>query len=813
MTDSPTETAPPAGAAPGTDFIRSIVLADRAAGKHGGRVHTRFPPEPNGYLHIGHAKSIHLNFGLAAEHRGLCNLRFDDTNPTTEDPEFVESIERDVRWLGYDWEERLYFASDYFERLYELAEKLVIDGAAYVDSSTEEEIRAHRGTVTEPGRPTPFRDRPPAESLDLFRRMRAGEFPEGAHVLRARLDLAAANMKMRDPILYRIRHAHHYRTGDAWCIYPMYDWAHPLSDAFERITHSFCTLEFENNRELYDWGVGEWARREPGVRLDEVPRQIEFARLNLSYTVLSKRKLAQLVEGGHVAGWDDPRMPTLAGLRRRGYTPESIRDFCDRIGVAKANSTVDAALLEHSVRDDLNARAPRVLCVLRPLRVTITNYPEGATEELDAPYWPHDVPREGSRPLPFGRTLWIEREDFSEDPPKGWRRLAPGREVRLRYAYFIRCDEVVRDAAGAVAELRCTYDPATRGGSSPDGRSPAGTIHWVAADHAVPVEVRLYDRLFSVEKPGETKDADFLAHLNPSSLEVLTAAVAEPSIAAAGPGSRFQFERLGYFYLEPEGSNGGRRVFNRIVPLRDVWARQAEAERPAAMGKPVPPRGAERAERGEAERAGATPAAVEPLPGSSGGRSAEAPAPAAAEPEPTPELLRYRDLLGLPPSAAATLAADPALAAFFEAALGTGAARAESVAAWVVNDVQRERKERGLADPAELPFGPAEVAELAALVDAGTVTATAAREVFAELAAAGGSPRAIVERRGLERLDDRAALAAAVDRVLAGHPEEVERYRAGKTTLLGFFVGRVMKDTGGAADAAAVRELLAERLG
>jgi glutaminyl-tRNA synthetase len=772
------------GAAPGTDFLRAIVIADRKAGKHGGRVHTRFPPEPNGYLHIGHAKSIHVNFGIAAEFGGLCNLRFDDTNPETEDPEFVQSIQDDVRWLGYDWDDRLYFASGYFERLYELAEGLIEDGKAYVDSLSEEEIRAHRGTVTEPGRPSPWRDRTAEESLDLFRRMRAGEFPDGAHVLRARIDLAAANMKMRDPLLYRIRHARHYRTGDEWCIYPMYDWAHPLSDAIEDITHSFCTLEFENNREIYDWAVRE-------SRIETSPRQIEFARLNLSYTVLSKRKLAQLVEGGHVAGWDDPRMPTLAGLRRRGYTPESIRAFCHRIGIAKANSTVDMAMLEHSVRDDLNARAPRVLCVLRPLKVTITNYPEGPEdrdrcEELDAPYWPHDVPREGSRKLPFGRTILIERDDFAEEPPPGFRRLAPGREVRLRYAYFISCHDIVRNDAGEVVELLCTYDPATRGGAAPDGRNPAGTLHWVSAEHALPVEVRLYDRLFTVEKPGETKGADFLAHLDPASLEALSGARVEPAVAGAEPGSRFQFERLGYFYLDPEDSTAGRTVFNRIVPLRDAWARKADPARPAAQRT-------------------AEPAA---------GRQPAAPPP---EPEPTPELLRYRDALGLPPSAAATLAADPALARFYERALAAAAGRGlddpAGVAAWVVNDLQRERKERGLADPAELPVDPAGVAELAALVDSGTLTATAAREVFAELAARGGSAREIVERRGLERVADRDALAALTDRVLAENPEEAERYRAGKTSLLGFFIGRVMEASGGIADPKVVRELLRERLG
>jgi glutaminyl-tRNA synthetase len=544
----------------GTDFIRQIVTRDLKAGKNGGRVATRFPPEPNGYLHIGHAKSICLNFGVAAEFGGTCNLRFDDTNPTKEDVEYVDSIIRDVRWLGFDWAERLYYASDYFERLYEFAVHLIETGKAYVDGLTAEEIREHRGTLTEPGRESPYRNRPIEESLDLFRRMRAGEFADGTYVLRAKIDMASPNINMRDPTLYRIRKATHHRTGDAWCIYPMYDYTHPLSDAFEGITHSICTLEFEDHRPLYDWTLDH-------TPADCHPQQIEFARLNLSYTVMSKRKLLQLVNEGHVGGWDDPRMPTLAGLRRRGYTPEAIRDFCGRIGVAKRDSVVDVAMLEHSIREELNKRAPRVMAVLRPLRVVIENYPEGEVEEIDAVNNPEDESM-GTRRVPFARVLYVERDDFREDPPKKFFRLAPGAEVRLRWAYYVKCVGVVKDAHGEVVELRCTYDPETRGGSSP--RKVKATLHWVSAEHAVDAEVRLYDRLFLDEDP-EAK-GDFRACLNPAALEVLPGCKLEPSLAAAKPGDRYQFERLGYFFADPD-SRPGAPVFNRTVTLKDTWAR------------------------------------------------------------------------------------------------------------------------------------------------------------------------------------------------------------------------------------------------
>ena len=559
----------PAAAAP-TDFIRTIVAEDRLSGKHGGRVATRFPPEPNGYLHIGHAKSICLNFGIADENGGTCNLRFDDTNPAKEDVEYVDAIEEDVRWLGFKWSD-LFFASDYFERLYQCAVQLIERGRAYVDSLTAEEIRQYRGTLTEPGKNSPYRDRSVEESLDLFVRMRKGEFEDGAHVLRAKIDMASPNFNMRDPTLYRIRHATHHRTGDDWCIYPMYDFAHPLSDAIEKITHSLCTLEFEDHRPLYDWLVNELGDSLGGAR----PQQIEFARLNLNYTVMSKRKLLQLVQLGLVSGWDDPRMPTISGLRRRGYTPESIRDFCQRIGIAKKENVIAVAQLESCIRDDLNRHARRVMAVLRPLKVVITNYPEGQVEDVDVINNPED-PSVGTRKVPFSQVLYIEQDDFREVPPKKFYRLAPGREVRLRCAYFITCTEVVKDAAGNIVELRCTYDPATRGGDSPDGRKVKSTLHWVSAAHASTAEVRLYDRLFSVEDPeSEEEGKTFLDHLNPESLEVLTGCQIEPSLTAARPGDRFQFERVGYFAADPD-SRPGAPVFNRIVSLKDTWAKIAQ---------------------------------------------------------------------------------------------------------------------------------------------------------------------------------------------------------------------------------------------
>ena len=549
-----------------TNFIKQIIEEDIKADKNDGRVHTRFPPEPNGYLHIGHAKSICLNFGLAADFNGLCNLRFDDTDPSKEEIEYVDSIKNDVRWLGFDWEDREFYASDYFEQLFEYAVQLIKAGKAYVDSLSAEEIREYRGTLTEPGKNSPYRDRSIEENLDLFERMRAGEYEEGLHVLRAKIDMASPNMLMRDPTLYRIKKAPHYRSGKMWVIYPMYDFTHCLSDSIEGITHSLCTLEFEINRELYDWVLNQL----------EVfhPQQIEFARLNLSHTVLSKRKLIRLVEEGYVSGWDDPRMPTLSGLRRRGYSPEAIRNFCDRIGVAKADSMVDMALLEYCVREDLNKHAPRVMGVLNPLKVVIENYPEDKEEELEAINNPEDASA-GTRKIPFSRELYIERDDFMEDPPKKFFRLAPGREVRLRYAYFIICVDVVKDPdSGEITELRCTYDPETRGGDAPDGRKVKGTLHWVSAKQAVTAEVRLYNHLFLKENPNAVEEGkEFSDYLNPESLETLTDCKLEPGLLNAAPGTRVQFERLGYFCVDSVDSQAGAPVFNRTVTLRDTWSK------------------------------------------------------------------------------------------------------------------------------------------------------------------------------------------------------------------------------------------------
>jgi glutaminyl-tRNA synthetase len=548
--------------APPRDFIREIVSQEVLSGKNGGRVATRFPPEPNGCLHIGHAKAICIDFGIAQEFGGHCNLRFDDTNPVRETQEYVDQIMRDIHWLGFDWGEHLYHASDYFEPLYQWAEQLIKAGKAYVDELSADEMRELRGTLTEPGRESPYRNRPTEESLDLFRRMRAAEFEDGAKTLRAKIDMASGNINLRDPVMYRIRKTPHQRTGDAWCIYPMYDWAHGQSDSIEGITHSLCSLEYEDHRPLYDW------------YLDALgifhPRQIEFARLNLGYTVMSKRKLLELVEGKHVKGWDDPRMPTLSGLRRRGYTPEAIRSFCERIGVAKRENIVDIANLEHAIREDLNVRAPRVMGVLNPLKVVIENYPDDQLEDVDVINNPED-PSAGTRKVPFGKALLIERDDFMEDPPKKFFRLSPGKEVRLRCAYFIKCAGVVKDpATGDITELRCTYDPATRGGDSPDGRKVKATLHWVSATHAIGAEVRLYDRLFTVEDPGGAEN--YLEHLNPQSLTVVPEARLEPGLAKAAVGDRYQFERLGYFCVDPD-STPERLVFNRTVSLRDTWAR------------------------------------------------------------------------------------------------------------------------------------------------------------------------------------------------------------------------------------------------
>jgi glutaminyl-tRNA synthetase len=553
-----------------SNFVRDIVIEDLETNKYGGRVHTRFPPEPNGYLHIGHAKSINLNFGLAAEFGGKCNLRFDDTNPSKEETEYVDSIIKDVRWLGGDFEDRLFYASDYFDQLYEWAVQLIKAGKAFVCDLTADQVREYRGTLTEPGRESPWRNRTVEENLDLFARMRAGEFPDGTRTLRAKVDMASKNLNMRDPVMYRIVHAEHHRTGNKWCIYPMYDFTHGESDSIERVTHSICTLEFQDHRPLYDWYIEQLGIYHP--------QQIEFDRLNLTYTLLSKRKLLTLVQEGHVSGWDDPRMPTISGIRRRGYTPEAICNFCNAIGVSKTNGMIELGLLEHFVREDLNKRAPRVMAVLRPLRLVIDNYPADLVEEVEAVNNPEDASA-GTRKVPFSRVLYIEQEDFREDPPKQFYRLSLGREVRLRYGYFVTCRSVVKDESGQVIEIHCTYDPATRGGNAPDGRKVKSTIHWVSAAHAIDAEVRLYDNLFTKEDPNETAEGEnFTANLNPHSLEVLTGCKLEPSLQDAGEGNRYQFERLGYFCVDPD-STPGKLVFNRTLSLRDTWGKIEKAQR------------------------------------------------------------------------------------------------------------------------------------------------------------------------------------------------------------------------------------------
>jgi glutaminyl-tRNA synthetase len=774
-----------------TDFLRAIVGEDLRSGKYG-TVVTRFPPEPNGYLHIGHATSIALNFGIADDFGGRCHLRFDDTNPETEDAHYVESIQESVRWLGYDWGPHLYFASDYFEAMYEFAQHLIREGKAYVDSLNEEQIREYRGTVTEPGRESPFRSRTAEENLDLFARMRAGEFADGAHVLRAKIDMASANMLLRDPILYRIRHAHHYRTGDSWCIYPLYDWAHPIEDALECVTHSICTLEFENNRPLYDWVV-------ENIPVTCRPHQYEFARRTLDYTVMSKRRLLELVRDGHVRGWDDPRMPTVAALRRRGVRPEAIRTFSDMVGIARTESRIDIGKLEFAIRNDLNQTSPRVLCVLRPLRVVITNYPQGQEEEIDAPFYPHDIPREGSRPVPFSREIFIDRDDFMENPPADYHRLAPGREVRLRYAYIIRCDEVIRDDKGEVTELRCSYDPDTRGGRAPEGRPVKGTIHWVSAKRSVPAEVRLYDRLFLVPDP-EAGDEDFRTHLNPESLVEVEGARIEPSVADDPAGSHYQFERLGFFFSDPVDSAPGRLVFNRTVTLRDTWAKKAAAEDAAAAprkkGGTEPSRPPETRGRGRPD--GSRPEAPER------GQASE------RTPEQNARAERFVTAHGVAAEEAEILTRESATAELFESSVAAGLAPPRALANWMVHELPRVAGERSAE---QLPFGGRSLAELVALVEDGTVSSTAARQVLSRMVESGEAPLEIVEREGLRQISDRAALQPLLDKVLAAHPGKVEEYRGGRTGLRGFFIGQVMRETGGTANPELIGELLTERLG
>lgn len=739
------------------NFITDIIDADLASGKHT-TVTTRFPPEPNGYLHIGHIKSICLNFGLAEQYGGKCHLRFDDTNPTTENIEYVTAIQRDIAWLGFDWKTDLYFASDYYERLYGHAMELIDKGLAYVCELSEDDVRAYRGTVNEPGKNSPYRDRPPAESRALFEKMRAGEVEEGAAVLRAKIDMASPNMKMRDPLIYRIKKAHHYRTGDTWCVYPLYDFTHCLSDAYEAITHSICTLEFENNRELYDWVLDN-------VTLDTkpLPRQHEFARLNLNYTMTSKRKLLQLVNEGHVSGWDDPRMPTVAGLRRRGVTKEALRNFMDMIGVAKANSTVDVGKLEYCIRDDLNQRSPRVMCVLEPLKVVITNYPEGKTEEIDAPYFPADVGKPGSRTVPLSREIYIERSDFMKEPPKGFFRLRPGGEVRLRYAMVIRCDEVVEDTHGNVTELRCTYDDSA-------DRKVKGTIHWVSASHAVPCTVRVYDRLFNVESPTD------IADLNPDSLVEMHGCQLEPAAANNDEVGCFQFERQGYFSRDTIDSKPDALVFNRTITLRDTWAKLQADDKPAEQPKATAKPQVQKAEEALA-----------------------------------PDAQQRADQFAAGGAAAADarrMALTPALGRLFEEAR-SHSKHAAAVAKWIVNEVVRH--------PGALEGGTAvldgkSLAELVELVEGGTINGTAGKEVLAEMIATTHKPRDIVAAKGLEQIGGEAELEPVIDTILADNPDPVARFKDGNTKLMGFFVGQVMRATQGRADAALVTKLLQQKL-
>jgi glutaminyl-tRNA synthetase len=761
-----------------SNFLTEIIDADLAAGRNGGRVVTRFPPEPNGHLHLGHAKSILLNFGLAARYGGRVHLRFDDTNPTTEEVEYVEGIQADVRWLAGDWTD-LYFASDFFERMYQAAERLIREGHAYVDSQPQEAIREQRGAFERPGTNSPFRDRPPGESLDLFRRMRAGQFADGACVLRARIDMAHPNVIMRDPLLYRIRKAHHHRTGDAWCIYPMYDFAHPLEDAFEGVTHSICTLEFESNRELYDWvldRLGPW---------DPRPHQHEFARLSLGYTVLSKRKLLQLVAEKRVAGWDDPRMPTLAGMRRRGITPEALRDFAELIGVARNNSTVDIGKFEFAVRADLEGRCPRAMAVLDPLPLTISTWPAGKVETLGLPWWPAD-PTRGARAVPCSGELLIERDDFSLDPPADWKRLAPGGSVRLAGGWVVRCDEVLCAPDGAVTGLRCSHEPASLGDGA-GARRGLGTIHWVDAARSVPAPVRLYDRLFAVEQPDAAPD--FLAVLNPASLVEATGARLEPALAMAAPGDRYQFLRLGYFIADPLDSKPGAPAFSRTITLRDTWTRPAAQPAPRRAAKPKPDPAADatlRSRRSDAraERRAARPALAE-------------------------RYLRYQQALGLAEEQADLLTGDLAVAGYFDEAVGAGAAPA-SAARWLLNDLL------GLA--ADLPLTELRLdgeafGRFVGLLDAGRLTTVGAKALLAALLDGGGDPEARMTALRLEKVEDAGAITAAVERALAAQAAEVARYRAGEKKLLGVLLGAAMREARGAADAATVRKVLLERLG
>ena len=792
------------------DFIRQIVEDDIASGKHGGRVLTRFPPEPNGFLHIGHASAVCLNFGVAAEYGGRTTLRMDDTNPTTEDPDYVDAIARDIAWLGFEWEGGVRYASDYFGALYKLALQMIKDGLAYVDSLSETEIREYRGTVKEPSRPSPYRDRSIKENLDLFKKMRDGAFQDGEHVLRAKIDLAAPNMKMRDPLMYRIRHASHYRTGNTWPIYPFYDWAHGQSDGIEGITHSICTLEFQDNRELYDWFIEH--TRPACAEIDAIPgaeggggsnlgswnprpRQYEFARRNLDYTVVSKRRLLELVREEHVAGWDDPRMPTIAGMRRRGIPAAAIRTFCGQIGVGKADNRISIETLDWAVREALNLRTPRVMGVLDPLRVVIENYPEGEVEWLKAPYFPQDVhdPPEGwpqTRKIPFSRTLYIECGDFSLQPPARFQRLTVGREVRLRHGYFVTCTDVIQDETGTVTEVRCTYDPDTREGSAPDGRKPSGTIHWVSADHSVSAQICLYDRLFSSPDPMAGVE-DFSETLNPNSLEVLQGAQLEPSVVDDPPETTYQFERVGYFVRDQTTDSGAEidpetnLVFTRTVALRDTWGK-------SSPGRHTSPKRDEKVE-------------ILPLVGVDSGfkerekARASNPILKAAYDRFTADLKLTEDLADL-------LSNSEDSVTFYEDALATGVDSA-LLANWVIHEV------RGVSDDSQTSaLKPEALGALISLVEDHSISRAVAKTVLTQLVTSGGDPREIVEVEGLGRIADVEMIRNIVAQVVDEHPSEVKRFQEGQISLAGFFVGQVMKATNNRADPAMVKKIVEERL-
>ncbi len=743
------------------DFLRKIVAEDLETGKYS-KVVTRFPPEPNGFPHIGHAKSISLNFGVAKEFNGVCNLRMDDTNPETEDPKYVQALKDAVKWLGFKWEGDVRYTSDYFDKLYEYAKQLIKMGKAYVDSLPEEQMRKFRGTVTQPGKRSEYAGRSIEENLELLERMKNGEFEDGTHVLRAKIDMASPNMKMRDPLLYRIKKASHYRTGDRWAIYPMYDFAHCLSDYIEGVTHSFCTLEFENNRELYDWIIDTLELKPPR------PYQYEFARLNINYTVMSKRKLLELVNKGYVNGWDDPRLPTIAGLRRRGYTPESILNFCEQIGVAKANSVVDVAQLEFAIRDDLNKKVPRVMCVLNPLKVTIVNYK--GSEKIDASYYPHDVPKEGSRKLPFSDTIYIDRADFEENPPKGYYRLTPTQPVRLKHAYIISCEEVVKDENGNIIEIKAKYYPNSKSGEDKSGIKVKSAIQWVEANSAKKIEARLYDRLYKTEMPQGIED------LNPDSLKVIKNALIEPAAIEEKTDVRFQFEREGYFFADPIDYSDEAPVFNRIVPLKDSWAKKKKPAQPSAQKKPKKQEqsGGEMAELNEAQKT----------------------------------LFEGYLKQGLSKQIANIFARDEVLANYYKEACKAYDG-AVTVANIVANEVARELKDKDLS---QLKFAPKDIAKLAQMLDSGKISSKIAKEVFEIMSQSGEDPEQIVKERGLEQISNPEEIMPIIQEIIEKNPENATKYKAGNSKLFGFFVGQVLKATQGKANPKLVNELLKDKL-